>query len=51
MIWVMAKKINHRGRGGHRELLCSLLFFEPIPEDAKKSLDATGIDMFRSVFP
>ncbi|GEM_PF-6944524 len=46
----MAKKINHRGCGGHRELLCSLWFFETIPGDAKKSLDATEIDMFRSVF-
>jgi hypothetical protein len=39
----MAKKINHRGHGGHRELLfslcplCSLWFSEPIPEDNKKS--------------
>ncbi len=39
----MAKKINHRGRGGHRELLfslcplCSLWFSDPIPEDNKKS--------------
>ena len=39
----MAKKINHRGHGEHRELLfslcppCSLWFFEPIPEDNKKS--------------
>jgi len=40
----MAKKINHRGHGGHRELLfslcplCSPWFSEPIPEDNKKSL-------------
>jgi hypothetical protein len=39
----MAKKINHRGHGGHRELLfslcplCSLWFSEPIPGDNKKS--------------
>ncbi len=33
----MAKKIDHRGRGGHKELLFSLWFFEPIPEDNKKS--------------
>jgi hypothetical protein len=39
----MAKKINHRGHGGHRELLfslcplCSLWFSKPIPEDNKKS--------------
>ena len=45
---------DHRGRGGHRELLFSLYslwFFEPIPGDAKKSLDVTGTDMFRGVFP
>jgi len=29
----MAKKIDHRGRRGHKELW----FFEPIPEDNKKS--------------
>jgi len=40
----MAKKINHGGHGGHRELLfslwplCSLLFSDPVPEDNKKSL-------------
>nr|QNO46563.1 hypothetical protein BHHJPBMP_00010 [Methanosarcinales archaeon ANME-2c ERB4] len=40
---IMAKKINHRGHGGHRELLfslcplCSLWFPKPIPEDNKKS--------------
>ncbi len=40
---IMAKKINHRGHGGHRELLfsrcplCSLWFSDPIPEDNKKS--------------
>ena len=36
----MAKKINRRGRGGHRELLlslCSLWFSEPVAEDTKKS--------------
>jgi hypothetical protein len=39
----MAKKINHRGHGGHRELLfslcppCSLWFSEPILENNKKS--------------
>jgi hypothetical protein len=39
----MAKKINHRGHGRHRELLfslcplCSLWFSEPSPEDNKKS--------------
>jgi len=39
----MAKKINHRGRGGRRELLCSLWrFSEPIPEDNKKSLTYPG---------
>ena len=39
----MAKKINHLGRGGNRELLfslCSLWFFpKPISEYNKKSLD------------
>ena len=39
----MAKKINHRGRGGHRELLFSLcplcVFRSPLPEDTKKSLN------------
>ncbi len=48
MIWVMAKKINHRERGGHRELLFSLCplfslfslwFSEPILEDNTKSLE------------
>ena len=40
---IIAKKINHRGHEGHRELLfslcplCSLWFSEPIPEDNKKS--------------
>ena len=41
----MAKKINHRGRGGYRELLfflrvlCALCGFpKPIPEYNKKSL-------------
>ena len=34
---IIAKKINHRGHGGHRELLFSLWFSEPIPEDNKKS--------------
>ena len=40
----MAKKINHRGHGGHRELLfsrcplCSLWFSKTqFPEDNKKS--------------
>ncbi|KAF5411611.1 MAG: hypothetical protein C5S47_03430 [Candidatus Methanogasteraceae archaeon] len=39
----MAKKINHRERGGHRELLFSLCplfslwFSEPIPEDSENS--------------
>ncbi len=39
----MAKKINHRGHGGHRELfsrcpLCSLWFSKTqFPEDSKKS--------------
>ena len=41
----MAKKINHRGHGGHGELLFSLCplcppwFSDPIPEDNKKSHD------------
>jgi|LGVF01.2.fsa_nt_gb hypothetical protein len=44
---VMANKINHRGRGGYRELLfslcplyslCSLWFSDPISEDNKKYL-------------
>ncbi len=41
--WILAKKINHRGRGGHRALLfslcplCALWFSEPIPGDNKKS--------------
>jgi hypothetical protein len=38
----MAKKINHRGHGGHRELLFSLcpLWFSKtqFPEDNNKSL-------------
>jgi hypothetical protein len=41
----MAKKINHRGHGGHRELLfslcplCSLWFSKTqFPEDNNKSL-------------
>ena len=37
---VIAKKINHRGHGGHRELLflCALCGFpKHIPEDNKKS--------------
>ncbi len=40
----MVKKINHKGHGGHRELLfslcplCSLWFSKPVPEDNKKSL-------------
>ena len=37
----MAKKINHRGHGGHRELLfsvSSVVFPKPVSEDNKKSL-------------
>ena len=37
--WIMAKKINHRGHRGHRELLsslCPLWFSEPIPGGYKK---------------
>ena len=47
---VMAKKSNHRGRGGHRALLfspcplCALWFSEPIPGDNKKS-HKNGHDM------
>jgi len=43
----MAKKINHRERGGHRELLFSLCplfslwFSEPIPEDSETLLNFT----------
>ncbi len=42
--WVMAKKINHRGHGGHRELqfslcpLCSLWFFQNQFQKIMKSL-------------
>ena len=40
----MAKKINHRGHGGYRELLfsvssvLSVVFPKPVSEDNKKSL-------------
>jgi hypothetical protein len=46
--WVMAKKINHRGHGGHRELLfsvssvLSVVFQNPGSQKTIKSLRLGG---------
>jgi hypothetical protein len=51
----MAKKINHRGRGGHRELLfsvssvLSVVFQNLISEDNKKSHQIRVIRFIRGI--